>query len=146
MNQWLIGLVVLVAALFAAEWHGRYTVQAKWDTDKAERAAVSKAEADRNEKNLAALGDKYKKEIEYAKSEASRNAVSTWLKSHGLLPDGTPVRGTGGEAKVPKIPDGATSESGAAERIQGFADRCIRDARKVELCTEWAVREGLETD
>jgi hypothetical protein len=138
MNQWLIGLVVLATALFAAEWHGRHTVQTKWDIEKAKYAAVAKADADRNEKNLAALGDKYKKEIEHAKSEASRNAVSTWLKSHGLLPSFA-----GCKAEVPKGADGATGESGTIER---FADACISDARKVEMCTEWAMREGLETD
>jgi membrane protein involved in colicin uptake len=143
IQRLLAGSALLALALFSAEKFGEHKVQAKWDIDKAERAAVAKADADRNEKNLAALDDKFKKEIEHAKSEASRRAVANWLKSHGLLPDGTPVRGAGCEAEVPQGADGASSELGAVERL---ADNCIRDARKVELCTEWAVREGLETD
>ncbi|MFA5976502.1 MAG: hypothetical protein WC859_10125 [Elusimicrobiota bacterium] len=146
MNYLYAILALLAIALGCEQW-GEHRVQVKWDQDKAVRQARLDDEIARGEKIIADMRDKFKKEKAYAESEASKRAVDRFLRDHGLLPSGLPVRPVAnGQAQVPQGADGTTCESGFAERIKDFAARSLRDARKVAMCTEWAVREGLEIE
>lgn len=144
MNQYIAGFVVIVVILLGVEQYGEHRIQSKWDVDIAEREAVAKHDKEENAKNLADLKDKWKKEKKDAESEAGRRAVAKYLRDAGLLPSGLPVRKCdSGQANIPQGTDSTTSESGLAERITQLAERAIEDARRVEMCTQWAARENL---
>lgn len=139
--NYLYSALAALAILIGVEQFGEHHVRSQWDTDIAVRQGVAEAEAERNKRNLADLQAKYKKDIEYAKTQASKRAVADYLRTHGMLPVCPAVQpGASGQTDIPSSTDGAASQYEAIER---FAARCIDDARKVEMCAEWAIREGL---
>lgn len=144
--NYVYAAVIIALAMFGSVWWGEHQMQVEWDKDKAARQAVLDNEVAHNKANVADLKDKFDKEIKHAESKAGKRAVADFLRRHGLLPDGTPVSvpGGDGQAEGSGRVDGAACESGFAERIKEFAERCLYDARKVEMCTEWAKRENLE--
>lgn len=128
---------------------GKASVQVLWDTEKAKQKEAADQENLRDEAARLATEAKHKKEIEYAKSQAGRIAIADWLKSHGLLPDGSPLRGSiggGSEAEGAQVIDGASGQCRAGGSIEEFAGRCARDAITVESWQDWAKREGLEAE
>lgn len=145
MNYLLAGIAVILILLGVEQW-GEHRVQVEWDKETAARIAITGQAKRQSAEAANDVEEQHKKDIEYAKSQAGRAAVADFLRRHGLLPDGSPVsvaRGDG-QAEVPVRTDGAACESGFAERIKEFAARCLHDARKVEMCMEWAKRENLE--
>lgn len=147
MNQYLIGIIVILFLILGIEQYGEHRIQTKWDIDIAQREAVAKHDKEENTKNLADLKDKWKKEKKDAESEAGKRAVAKYLRSIGLLPSGIPVRKCdGSQADIPQGTDSTSSESGLTERITQLAGRCIEDARRVEMCAQWAIRENLPVE
>lgn len=147
MNQYLIGIGAALLIILGVEKYGEHRIQVQWDKDIAQREAVAKHDKDENAKNLADLKDKWKKEKNDAESEAGKRAVAKYLRDAGLLPSSLPVRKCdSGQANIPQGTDSTTSESGLTERITQLAGRCIEDARKVEMCSQWAARENLPVE
>lgn len=147
MDKSLIFIALLLIAVGTAEQYGESRVQHKWDQHNLEVKGKLALEKQRSDAERIKLIEDHKKEIEYAKSKAGADAISRFLREHGLLPNGAPVHrpdDSVGEAEVPEGTDGAASKFGAGESLEEFATRCGIDAIKVELCTEWAIKEGLE--
>lgn len=146
IQRGIVALALLVVALVAAEQWGEHVVRVEWDKDIAIRNALFNEAAKQNERHIADMTSKFKKEKKHAESEAGKRAVAVWLHDHGLLPSGLTVRpADSGQAKIPEGADGSSCEPGYSERIKDFSSRCIEDARRVEMCAEWARFEGLET-
>lgn len=142
----LAGFVIVAFILVGIEQYGEYRIQEKWDLERARNEAVAQQEAERDKQANAATEAQRKKDIENAKSEAGRTALNNWLRKHGLLPDGSPVSGSGGgQTNCTGKPDGTTGQSGSGERIADFARGCALDALHVLQWQEWAMREGIET-
>jgi len=147
MNQTIAIVVAVILLLIGVEQYGEHRIQVKWNEDKAARAAVTERDKQENAKNLADLKEQFEKEKKDAESEAGRRAVAKYLRDYGLLPSSIPVRiGDSHQADIPQRADTTSGESGLAERITELAGRCIDDARKVELCAEWAARENLPVE
>lgn len=138
--QKLIAMLVFLVGLSGICYYsGASHVQKKWDIDKAERAAVVAHELELDAKVLADLKDKYKTEVEYAKSKAGRDAITNYIRTHGMLCAESGVHQT----NVSGGSDATSGESGTSGRLAEFTARCADDARRVRMCTEWAIREGL---
>ena len=145
MTRYLYGAAALVLLVLGAVLYGGHRVQVKWDLDKARQETIAALARETDEAARKAEVEQHKKDIEHAKSQAGRTAVSAWLKSHGLLPDGSPVSGFGdGQADCTGKPDGTAGQPGTGGRIEEFAEGCALDALHVIRWQEWAIREGLE--
>lgn len=146
MTRYLYGAIAFTIMLLGAVLYGEHRVQVKWDLERARQATIATLAKEADEAARKAIEDKHKKDIEHAKSQAGRTAISNWLKSHGMLPDGSPVSGSGGgQTNCTGKPDGTASQSGTSGRIEEFAEGCALDALHVLRWQEWAVREGLTT-
>lgn len=145
MTRYLYGAVALCLMLVGAVLYGEHRVQVKWDLERARQATIAALAREADEAARKADAEQRKKDIENAKSKAGRTAISNWLKSHGLLPDGSPVSGSGGgQTDCTGKPDGAAGQSGTSGRIEEFAEGCALDALHVLRWREWAIREGLK--
>lgn len=148
--QKLLALSAMAALICAASWKaGSDAAQKKGDIEKAKVEAVAAKEKQDNARNLAELKAQFKKELDHETDAAYKRALRDALNSWGLLPGGSSVRKSsagGGEAVVSEGADVPSCEPGLAERIEAFAADCVRDARRVEMCTQWAIREGLPVE
>jgi len=147
MNQYLIGAFVVITVLIGVEQYGEHRIQVQWDKDKAVREALLNNEKRTNKETIDALNTQHEKDIKSATSKAGRDAVSNWIKSHGLLPNGDRVSSRGdGKAESPKVSDGESLKSEPSNRLEEFAIGCAKDALKVMDWQEWAKRENLEIE
>lgn len=146
MNRYMAAVIVAVAWTVGAVLYGEHRVQTEWDLDKARQKVIAEQARETDKAANAAIEDKHRKDVEYAKSQAGRSALAAWLKSHGLLPDGSPMPGSGGGKTDGAAPsDGRPdTESGLADRIKEFAGKCRDGAQMNVEWREWAVREGLK--
>lgn len=146
MNRYLIAALVLIGWTAASVLYGEHRVQVKWDEDNARQQAIADLHTAQDAAANKAIEDKHRKDVEYAKSQAGRSALAAWLKSHGLLPDGSPMPGSGGGKTDGAAPsDGRPDpESGLADRIKEFASKCRSGAQMNSEWREWAIREGLK--
>lgn len=141
----LVAIVTVMTLCAVSYMAGSDAVRNEWDLEKARIAAIALHERDANEANLKSLKKKFKEELEHEKDAAFSAGIRSFLSTNGLLSCRSTVRDTdsGSEAEIPAGVDAAPRESGNLER---FAADCVRDARKVEMCAEWAMREGLEVE
>lgn len=145
MTRYLYGAAALILLLIGAVLYGEHRVQVKWDLERARQETIAALAREADEAARKAIEDKHKKDVEYAKSQAGRAVLAAWLKSHGLLPDGSPVSGSGGgQTNCTSKPDGTAGQPGTGGQIEEFAEGCALDALHVLRWQEWAVREGLE--
>lgn len=145
MTRYLYGAVALVLMLVGAMLYGEHRVQVKWDLERARQETITALARETDEAARKADAEQHKKDIENAKSQAGRTAIARWLRDHGLLPDGSPMSGSGGgQTDCAGKPDGTAGQSGTGGRIEEFAEGCALDALHVLRWQEWAVREGLE--
>lgn len=143
--NYLYGLLAIIVLIFAVEQYGEHRIQSKWDIETARLQGIAKEAERRNKENISAIEAQHKKDIEHAKSKAGKSAVSDWLKSHGLLPDGSAVSGSGScEAQSTTKPNGKPEESGTGNGIKAFATDCALDALHVLMFQEWVKREGMD--
>jgi hypothetical protein len=158
-SSWkIIGAVLLVVGAYfyvhhlgyvAGEIEGKAYVQNLWNI---EEAAEKKEQDDakvRDHKAKIENDLQHERDIASVKSNAGRDAISSFLRSHGLLPDGTSVRDSAGkpdsgnQANIPErvyVPPG---ESGTSAGIEGFAGNCGQDALMILRVQEWAKNEKL---
>jgi len=150
-----IGGALMAAIVMAWLYHGhvkyeegKASVQLLWDSEKARQKEAADKERLKDEAARKAVEAKHKKDIEYAKSTAGRAAIADWLKSHGLLPDGSPVRidGDSGQAQGSQSPDDGSGEQRLGGFLEEFAGRCAQDAIKINNFHEWVKQEGLEIE
>ena len=136
MNQYIIGAVAIILLLLGIEQYGEHRVQVQWDTEKAKIQAVSDAEKARNLKTIAELNEQHKREVEYAKSKAGRDAVNRWLREHGLLSDGAEMRDCASPSASDRtgLSDAGREEQGTGTSLEGFAINCADDASRL---TDW---------
>ena len=145
MNRYLYGLLALATWTLGSVMYGEHRVQVKWDSERGRQQTVADIAAETDRKARDAIAKQHEKDVENAKSQAGRIVLAAWLKSHGLLPDGSPVSGSGGgQTDCTGKPDGTAGQSGTGGRIEEFAEGCALDALHVLRWREWAVREGLE--
>jgi hypothetical protein len=146
MTRYLYGAAALCLLVLGSVLYGEHRVQVKVDLERERQETIAALARETDKAAKAADAEQHKKDIEHAKSQAGRTAIAAWLKSHGLLPDGSPVSGPGGcEADSAGGSDGAPGQSGTGGRIEKFAEGCALDALHVLRWQEWAIREGLTT-
>lgn len=125
--------ILLAAGLFTA---GMAYVQKEWDKDK----AINKALLEQKDKDatdvVIRLNDAWQKEKKNAETKAGRDYLARWLRDHGLLPDGSPVRSAGGKAPAEgsQVSDATGGEQDAGRGLAEFAGKCGRDANRL---TDW---------
>lgn len=143
-----VGIALMILMLVGAEQYGEHRVQAQWDLEVARFAAIAKQEKEENEKTNEAIEAQHKKDIEHAKSEAGKSAITDYLRRHRMLPASPPVRNEGDCAKTEdtKVVDAPTCECGTSSSIEEFAGRCGQDALTILNFQEWVVREGLDVE
>lgn len=145
MSQYLYGLLGVCVILLITEQIGEYRIQTKWDLEKARLETIAKQEKQRDKEANVAIEKQHKKDIEYAKSQAGKRAISDWLKSHCMLPSGASVSGSSDcKTESTAKPNDTAGQSGTSNRIEEFAQGCALDALQVLNWQEWAIREGLE--
>jgi hypothetical protein len=135
MNHYpiLAGVLLFIASITGAWLSGSHHVQKKWDLENERLQTIADLAIVQRDAAARTVAEQHKKDIEHAKSQAGRTAIATWLKSHGLLPDGTPVSGSGGGQNAgSRVTDAAGGEHGTGGSIEGFALRCGEDALTVE--------------
>jgi hypothetical protein len=144
--NYLYGTIAVFLILAGVEQYGEHRVQIEWDLERARNKAIAQQEAERDKQANAATEAQRKKDIENAKSEGGRIVLNNWLRKHGLLPDGSPVSGSGSnQTNCTGNPNDTSDQSGTGERIADFARGCALDALHVLQWQEWSIREGLET-
>ena len=149
MRDILFALAAIFVLVLWAEQYGEHRIQTKWNDETIRLETIANEAIKRNEENLNALNLQHKKDIELAKSQAGRAAIAAWLKSRGLLPDGSPVqpRCDGDKAESPEVPDGGPDpEPVIGIGIEEFAADCAKGALMNMDWREWAIREGLEAE
>lgn len=147
MNQTIAAIIAMIVILICAEQYGEHRIQVQWDKDKAVREALLNKEKRTNKETIDALNTQHEKDVKSATSKAGRDAVSAWLKSHGLLPNGDRLSSSGdSKAESAKVPDGEPLKSESSNRLEEFAIGCAKDALKVMDWQEWAIRENLEVE
>ena len=133
MNRLAAALVALTALSGGMWLLGASHVQHTWDLERERQNTAAELADKQSDAARRATDEQHKKDIEHAKSQAGRTAIVTWLKSHGLLPDGAPVSGSGGGQNAgSRVTDAAGGEFGTGGGIEGFALRCGEDALTVE--------------
>lgn len=120
--------------------YGEHRVQIKWDAANAVAAAAKEKADGVDAEARAALVKQHMEDLNYAKSEAGKQAIRDYLRTHRLY------NTCGSTPQVPQGADGTTSQRGDATALEQFAGRCRADAQKVRLCTQWAIREQLEVE
>jgi hypothetical protein len=133
----------------AGKIDGQAYIQNIWNIEE----AAEKKEADdailRDHKAKIENDLQHERDIASVKSNAGRDAISSFLRSHGLLPDGTSVRDNSGKpdsGNQANIPEGVyvpPSESGTSQGLEGFAGNCGQDALMILRVQEWAKNEKL---
>jgi len=121
---------------------GQQEVQTKWDTERSINDALARAEAIRQEKANEAIKDQHKKDIASATSTAGRDAVRAYIKSLGLLPQGTTVQANP-IADSTKVADGASKEPSPSTNLEKFVLNCGLDAIQIESFRDWVKLIGF---
>ena len=136
MERYLIAFTVLAGLMLGIEQYGEHRVQVEWDKDKAVRAALLNQAVENGEKNAEHVAEQLRGYYEHALSKEGRTALNRWLKSHGLLPDGAPVRGCADQsaADSSSSADGASGEQWVGGSLEEFATNCALDAQRL---TDW---------
>jgi len=133
MNRLAASLIALVALSGAMWLLGASHVQHKWDLERERLRTIAEQAVKQGKAALQAVEQQHRKDIEHAKSQAGRTAIAAWLKSHGLLSDGSQVPGSGsGQNASSCVTDATGGERGTGGGIEGFALRCGQDALTVE--------------
>lgn len=138
--NYLYGSIAIVLVLLGVEQYGEHRIQIDWNMETARLESIAKQEKENNRKSLDAIAEQHKKDIENAKSKAGRDAVRDYLS--GLLQH----QGNNSEAENTSGVSGATCQCGISVEAEEFANRCGQDALKLLRVSEWAQREGLETE
>lgn len=146
---------IIAAIIFGWMYHGhvkyeegKASVQILWDSEKKKQKEAADKERARDEAARKLIEAKHKKEIEYAKSEAGKRAVVEYIRSIGLLSDGSTLRSLGdsGQAEGSKGADGPACERSTSQSIEEFAGRCAQDAITIINFQEWINQEGIESE
>jgi len=137
MNRVAAALAALVVLSLGMWLLGASHVQHKWDLERERLRTIADQAKQQSDAARHAVEEQHRKDIEHAKSKAGRTAIYAWLKSHGLLPDGTPVSGSGGGQNAGAcVTDATGGEHGTGGGIESFALRCGQDALTVEAWQE----------
>jgi hypothetical protein len=149
MNNIIAAIVVVIVVALAGYTAGSMNVQKKWDIEKARVETVAKESEKHNKEANDAIAKQHEKDISAAKTEAGRAAVRDWLKSHGVLPSGAPVRDKdcGAKSESTGAPvERSDTESIAGAGIERFALECARGAIMNMDWRDWAVRNNLQAE